>query len=92
MIHLQCEIAHQVLFSIDVATTTSMLADKLKSIENTIRHVKHTNMQLLFPGTYPLGLMHSSADEDRAPSKLARTILFPAYHLLANGTMLHSVQ
>ena len=81
MIHSRYEIADQLLFSINVATTTSMLADKLKSIEDeTIlslllgtQSIPCRNMQLLFPGTYSVGLMHSttlSADEHRALSKL----------------------
>ena len=66
MIHSRYEIANQLLFSIDVS---SILADKLRSVEDDTtlsillgsQCVVHRNMLLLFPGTYSIGLMHSSS-------------------------------
>lgn len=106
MIHSRYHIAEQLLFSIDVATTMGVLADKLKSVESeeSLSILSGTlgtprrNMLLLFPGTYSIGLLHAytpSAEERQALNRLTRTrvnrtLLF--HRLFTNGTVLHSIQ
>ena len=59
MIHSRYNVTEQLLFSIDVATTMSILADKLKSVEDEetltvlsdTEGISRRNMLLLFPGT-----------------------------------------
>ena len=105
MIHSSYNIAEQLLFSIDVATTMSVLADRLKSVEDEetlailsdTQGIPRKNMLLLFPGTYSIGILHSyipTTDERLALNRLTRVrinrmLLF--HRLFTNGTILHSV-
>jgi hypothetical protein len=106
MIHSSYNIAEQLLFSIDVATTMSILADRLKSVEDeetlTIlsdtQGISRKNMLLLFTGTYSIGLLHSytpTNDERQALTRLTRVRvnrMLVFHRLFTNETILHSIQ
>ena len=104
MIHSRYNIAEQLPFSIDVATTMGIIADKLKCVksEETLSVLSDTqgipHRNNIIPGTYSIGLLHAftpSAEERQALSQVTRTrvnstLLF--HRLFMNGTILHSIQ
>ena len=70
MIHSGYKIADQLVFSVDVATTAGILADRLNDVEDEgrlsfimssdVQRVSRQNMSPLFHGSYTIGAVHPS--------------------------------
>lgn len=108
MIHSGYKVADQLVFSVDVATTAGILADRLNDVEDErtlsfimssdMQRVSRQNMSPLFPGSYTIGAVHPSTlstEERRILNQLTRTRINRTLifqRLFLNGTIIHSLQ